>query len=101
MLKVGDKSYQVLKLQRLLKIDADGVFGSLTRKAVVRFQMHKGLANTGVVDNETWLALLTNKSLVEAIDEDADIASQFFTTNFNQMIQRYYLPKGSIYRGSF
>lgn len=93
MLKAGDKGDRVLKLQRLLKMYVDGIFGPRTKKVVMNFQMHKGLPNNGIVDNETWLALLTSKSLVEAVDEDADIMSQFFDTGFNQMVQRYYLPK--------
>ncbi len=36
----------------------DGVFGEVTLEAVMRFQKEKGLPVTGVVDNDTWDAVV-------------------------------------------
>jgi peptidoglycan hydrolase-like protein with peptidoglycan-binding domain len=44
-------------LQRKLNINADGIFGSDTEKAVRRFQREKALAVDGVVGRQTWSAL--------------------------------------------
>lgn len=93
MLKVGDKGIEVSKLQKLLRVKTDGVFGPVTKAAVIRFQMYKDLTSDGIVGNDTWLSLFANVNMVvEAIDEDSDISSQFFSTDFDQRILKYYLP---------
>lgn len=99
MLKVGSRGADVLKLQRLLGIKADGVFGPATKKAVVRFQLGSGIAADGIVGNDTWTLLLTRGPEREAIDEDTDIMGQYFTTPYNQRIHRHYLPKGEYLEG--
>jgi len=92
LLKKGSEGKEVVKLQMLLKITADGVFGPMTHKAVIRFQLHNQLIPDGIVGNNTWSILQHNPNLSkEAIDEDTDISSQYFDTNYNQTIHRYYL----------
>lgn len=42
----------------LQRLSADGVFGEATENAVRAFQRYYGLSETGVVDSETWYAIL-------------------------------------------
>ena len=53
----GDRGAAVKKLQRLLHVRADGVFGKGTRRALVRFQRRRGLTPDGVAGPATWRAL--------------------------------------------
>jgi hypothetical protein len=94
LLMKGARGPEVVKLQKLLNIVADGIFGPATEKAVMRYQLQKQLTVDGIVGNNTWQMLTLSKGDNEAIDEDTDISSQFFKTNFNQQIHRYYLDKG-------
>lgn len=61
--KLGDRSPQVRFIQqrlrqlRYLNQSADGVFGSATRDAVIRFQRDSGLNPDGIVGSETESAL--------------------------------------------
>lgn len=93
LLKKGDKGPEVIRLQKILNIIPDGRFGPNTEKAVMRFQLEKQLVVDGIVGNKTWHMLTLTKSTGEAIDEDSDINSQYFETNYNQLIHRYHLSK--------
>jgi peptidoglycan hydrolase-like protein with peptidoglycan-binding domain len=48
-LREGDRGRAVRRLQRKLRVSADGVFGSQTARAVKRFQRRNGLAADGIV----------------------------------------------------
>ncbi|MGB8701366.1 MAG: peptidoglycan-binding domain-containing protein, partial [Thermosynechococcaceae cyanobacterium] len=39
-------------------IGIDGDFGENTEKAVIAFQKNRGLSNTGIVNDDTWEALI-------------------------------------------
>lgn len=93
LLKKGDKGPEVVRLQKILNVIPDGKFGPQTEKAVMRFQLEKQLVVDGIVGNNTWHMLSLSKSDGEAIDEDSDIMSQHFETQYNQLIHRYYLDK--------
>ena len=56
-LHLGDKGNDVKRLQTLLKINADGIFGPVTLETVKEFQKVKGLEVDGVVGPKTWAAL--------------------------------------------
>lgn len=56
-LRKGSKGDEVKKLQGLLGIAVDGVFGTYTEKAVKEFQLKHGLSADGVVGSKTWEAL--------------------------------------------
>ncbi|HEV3001903.1 MAG TPA: peptidoglycan-binding protein [Solirubrobacteraceae bacterium] len=56
-LERGDRGAAVEKLQRLLHVRADGVFGTGTRRALRRFQRRHGLTADGVAGPATWRAL--------------------------------------------
>ncbi len=55
---------------------------------------------TGVVDSNTWTLILNMEyTVAEAIDEDTDASSQYFKTNYDQIIHRHHLPKGEYLKG--
>ena len=56
-LKKGSIGDEVKKLQRLINVSADGVFGSITEEAVKKFQKEQGLTQDGIVGPKTWEAL--------------------------------------------
>lgn len=55
----GDRGAKVKTIQRLLKIQPDGIFGTLTEEAVKTFQREQRLAADGIVGAKTWSKLLT------------------------------------------
>jgi hypothetical protein len=63
-LRQGDRGFQVKRAQRLLnekpgiQIAADGIFGSETKAAVIRFQRRRRVVATGVIGPRTWAALM-------------------------------------------
>ena len=58
LLKKGDNKVNVRHLQDKLNIQADGHFGPLTEKAVIKYQLSNGLSVTGMVDSDMWVLLL-------------------------------------------
>ena len=96
MLKKGDKGEDVKQLQRILGFkgkDIDGIFGDKTRRAVMDYQLYHELDPDGVVGNDTWTLLLSKGGKIEAIGQDTDLTKQYYTTKYNQIIHKYYLPK--------
>ncbi|MCW3041256.1 MAG: hypothetical protein JWM31_3161 [Solirubrobacterales bacterium] len=55
--RVQSRGSSVRLAQRKLHVDADGVFGPGTARAVRRFQKHHGMAADGIVGPATWRAL--------------------------------------------
>jgi len=53
----GDRGPTVRKLQRLLHVHADGIFGKGTVRAVKRFQRRRGMTADGIAGPATWRAL--------------------------------------------
>jgi peptidoglycan hydrolase-like protein with peptidoglycan-binding domain len=53
----GDRGKTVRKLQRLLHVGADGVFGKGTVRSLKRFQRRRGMKADGVAGPATWRAL--------------------------------------------
>lgn len=56
-LRVGDRSPVVATVQRLLHVNADGVFGPGTKRALVRFQKSHHLTADGLAGTQTIAAL--------------------------------------------
>lgn len=56
-LKKGDRGNEVKEVQKLLHLQADGIFGQLTEDAVKRFQIDNGLVADGIVGINTWREL--------------------------------------------
>ena len=89
-LKIGSNGSEVAALQNKLGLKADGMFGPNTEKAVERFQLDKNLAVSGIVDNDMWSLLLNLEYAIPSeIDEDTDIYSQYYTTNYDQIIHKH------------
>jgi peptidoglycan hydrolase-like protein with peptidoglycan-binding domain len=61
-LKRGSEGARVAQVQRWLGITADGIFGSGTRRAVVRFQRRHGLTADGIVGPVTWRTLRSSRA---------------------------------------
>jgi cell wall-associated NlpC family hydrolase len=57
LLKVGSRGPGVTRVQRALRITADGIFGPQTRRAVRAFQKRHGLLVDGIVGPQTRKAL--------------------------------------------
>ena len=57
VLRQGSQGQVVRKLQLKLYLTVDGIFGPLTRRAVVDFQHRNGLLPDGIVGRMTWEAL--------------------------------------------
>ena len=66
-LKIGDRGAAVARVQALLLIKDDGIFGPKTGDAVRAFQRENGLDDDGIVGENTWDALLQNDK-VDHID---------------------------------
>tara|TARA_R110002012_G_scaffold56875_1_gene146198 strand:+ start:409 stop:1245 length:837 start_codon:yes stop_codon:yes gene_type:complete len=56
-LKIGDRGDEVKKLQKLLQIKPDGVFGPATQLTVMKYQGQQGLKTDGIVGSKTWAKL--------------------------------------------
>ncbi len=63
LLEFGDRGPEVVALQQMLRmallsdLGADGIFGAMTRAAVIAFQVREGLVSDGVVGLRTMAAL--------------------------------------------
>ena len=99
LLREGSRGPEVQKLQKLLGITPDGIFGPGTKKAVIKYQLSINATADGIVGNNTWSVLLTRGVEKNAIDEDTDIMGQFYTTPYNQVIHKHYLPKNEYVKG--
>ena len=61
-IKIGSRGEDVKKLQQILGINADGVFGPATEIKVKAWQKSKGLVADGIVGPKSWeLLLKTNE----------------------------------------
>lgn len=63
-LKQGSKGGEVSSLQTVLGIHADGIFGPMTKAAVIRYQSSNGLAADGIVGPMTRSFLNNNGTVV-------------------------------------
>ena len=57
-LKYGSRGEDVKELQKILRLNADGIFGRQTEKAVKQFQSDNGLVSDGIVGQKTIAKLL-------------------------------------------
>ena len=58
--KKGSRGDAVKQIQVALNLKADGIFGSKTEKAVIKFQKDNGLYPDGIVGKKTLAALNIN-----------------------------------------
>ena len=61
-LQVGSQGDLVLQVQRMLRVDADGIFGAQTDAAVRNYQQAKGLDVDGIVGLVTWGSLFPGQT---------------------------------------
>jgi peptidoglycan hydrolase-like protein with peptidoglycan-binding domain len=64
----GQTSAQIAVAQRLLKVTADGAFGSTTFNALASWQARAGVPVTGVLDKSSWARLVPNRAPIGALD---------------------------------
>lgn len=86
-IKKGSKGAAVKKLQELLKITADGIFGANTEAAVKQFQSQHGLAIDGIVGAKTWAALGVSGSEIPN-NSDIDIVDAHISTHITKKVGR-------------
>lgn len=70
-IKFGDSGFEVIKLQEILEIKADGEFGMNTHEAVIAFQKEHNLVADGIVGPVTWGALLAKEDT--SLENDSEI----------------------------
>lgn len=58
LLKLGMKSHEIAKYQKILGLKQDGIFGKITEQHVRAFQRQNGLAQDGIIGPKTAAALL-------------------------------------------
>ena len=87
-IKKGSKGAAVKKLQELLKITADGIFGANTEAAVKNFQREKGLAIDGIVGAKTWAALGVSSSEKPNNSDDIKIVDAHISTHITKKAGR-------------
>ena len=91
ILQIGDKGAKVMLLQnRLSEIGynpgiVDGIYGNLTKNAVIQFQSDHALKPDGIVSLSGWKALMPyiegfNRYTVGVADTIKDIAQNHYTT---------------------
>lgn len=78
-LRKGSKGEEVKRLQRLLHLAADGIFGPATEAAVKEYQRTHGLVADGIVGDKTWEALTAS---------DIDIKKAFISTHITAIKNR-------------
>ncbi len=66
----GDQGPAVTTAQDLIGVEADGVFGPNTEKAVRAAQAEAGIDVTGLVDGPTWAAL--DRGAPEVVEKTSD-----------------------------
>ncbi|MEW5940432.1 MAG: peptidoglycan-binding protein [Chloroflexota bacterium] len=81
VLQQGDSGPEVWALQYLLRVRgqtlaADGLFGPVTRSAVVNFQTAVGLSPDGIVGPQTWSALIAGIQYAQGASGDGVRAIQ-------------------------
>ena len=82
-IKKGSRGEDVKKLQELLGITADGIFGPITRAAVIAYQSANGLKADGIVGPLTWGKLLGEEQ------ESTDKASYKKPVDYKQYDSRW------------
>ena len=92
VLKKGSEGSLVKDLQEFLEIEADGIFGKGTERAVKAFQANMNLVVDGLVGPKT----LDLMGLVST-----DLAEKTYVTENGLLINKHYLPLGEYKEGSW
>lgn len=54
LIKVGSKGENVKKIQKVVNVEGDGIFGPKTENAVKRYQKNNNLVVDGIIGKNTW-----------------------------------------------
>jgi len=92
VLKIGSKGSIVKDLQEFLEIEADGIFGKGTERAVKAFQADMNLVVDGLVGPKT----MDLMGLVST-----DLAEKTYVTENGLLINKHYLPVGEYKEGAW
>lgn len=109
-LKLNSRGPDVFILQQKLKLigydisEIDGVFGSETEKAVIKFQKDSQISDTGIVNNATWRALkgikeeLSEKDIdsIKTTDLETLKEKKVVTPKINVPFHKQILPKNRV-----
>jgi N-acetylmuramoyl-L-alanine amidase len=63
ILKLGSRGNGVVELQRYLNLYPDGIFGKITKEAVIAYQKLHNLTPDGIVGPKTWESIVTTSSV--------------------------------------
>lgn len=96
ILRVGSRGEDVVKLQKSLNLNSDGIFGKGTEAAVIDFQSKNGLKADGVVGPLTLqrLGFTIIKEPIKDIVKNEQVSTNGLKINV------HYLPKGEYFMGS-
>lgn len=86
LLKIGSTGQEVYELQVALNIEADGIFGPLTEKAVKKFQEDNNLVIDGIVGADTFTAL--HESFATT-----DHSERVYSPYAGLIVNKYFLPR--------
>jgi putative chitinase len=96
LLKRGDVSEDVKKLQIKLGVEAIGTFGPKTEIAVKAWQKANGLNDDGVISDDTWKKLFPTVTPVVAVPAVATIPAPISTTSFKLDKLKGHIPDAVI-----
>lgn len=96
LLKKGDVSEDVKKLQTKLGVDPIGTFGPKTEIAVKTFQTNNGLLSNGIVDDNMWNKLFPPVTPVVAIPAVITVPASVSTTSFKLDKLKGHIPDAVI-----
>ena len=82
-IKLGSRGEDVKKLQQILGINADGVFGSSTDLKVKAWQKSKGLKVDGIVGNASWEIILEKQNKTNNIKTTPKNETSAITNSIN------------------
>lgn len=86
LIRKGSKEVAIIKeIQEVVGVEADGVFGPMTEKAVMAWQRANHLVADGIVGIKT----MEKMGIL-----DTDVTKQFFKTDNGLTIHKHHLPKG-------
>lgn len=72
LLRLGSRGSDVAKLQKALGIEADGIFGQNTRRALIEFQKKNNLTPDGIAGNNTFSVLYSESPKNEPITQKSN-----------------------------
>jgi N-acetylmuramoyl-L-alanine amidase len=78
ILREGSKGEKVKELQLLLKLSkTDGIFGLITKQAVIAFQKKNKITADGLVGPKTWKALISKDKPVQPVYKPVAVAEDY------------------------